>query len=174
MTGRLVFTQALKPRPSEAPSYDGDFRHQVPGNGPATLCSFGSHSVGVKYAMWGGRKASYQVSIFQFRMPGFQSMRPLYIARSREIASRQLGDEMIVMSTRESTLFSLDNVGLVIWQAADGRTPLEEIVKEKVCAEFQVTQEEALKDAESFVRELAGHGILILSDSPIEDEGSRQ
>jgi hypothetical protein len=97
-------------------------------------------------------------------------MSPLYIARSRDIAARQLGDEMIVMSARDSTLFSLNDVGLVIWQAADGRTPLEEIVNEKVCAEFDVTPEEALKDAESFVRELAGHGILILSDTPLEQK----
>jgi len=66
-------------------------------------------------------------------------------------------------------LFSLNDVGLVIWQAADGRTSLEEIVKEKVCAEFDVTPEEALKDAETFVRELAGHGILSVSDHPIEN-----
>jgi hypothetical protein len=97
-------------------------------------------------------------------------MSPLYVARSREIAARQLGDEMIVMSARDSTLFSLNDVGLVIWQAADGRTPLEEIVNEKVCAEFDVTPEEALKDAESFVRELARHGILILSDTPFGKE----
>jgi len=97
-------------------------------------------------------------------------MSPLYIARSREIAARQLGDEMIVMSARDSTLFSLNDVGLVIWQAADGRTPLEEIVNERVCAEFDVTPEEALKDAESFVRELAGHGILMLSDRPFGKE----
>jgi hypothetical protein len=97
-------------------------------------------------------------------------MSPLYIARSSEIAARQLGDEMIIMSARDSTLFSLNDVGLAIWQAADGRTPLEEIVKEKVCAEFDVVPEEALKDAESFVRELASHGILTLSDTPLGKE----
>jgi hypothetical protein len=97
-------------------------------------------------------------------------MSPLYVAKSKEIAARQLGDEMIVMSARDSTLFSLDGVGLVIWEAADGRTPLEEIVRKKVCAEFDVTPEEALKDAESFVRELAAHGILILSDNPFGKE----
>jgi hypothetical protein len=74
---------------------------------------------------------------------------------------------MIIMSARDSTLFSLNEVGLVIWEAADGRTPLEQIVKDKVCAEFDVTPEEALKDAESFVQELAAHGILILSDTPV-------
>jgi len=91
----------------------------------------------------------------------------LYIARSSEIAARQLGDELIVMSARDSTLFSLNDVGLIIWQAADGHTPLEEIVKEKICREFDVTPEEALKDAESFVRELAGHGILVVSETPL-------
>jgi hypothetical protein len=109
------------------------------------------------------------VSVVNFRISsiGVGAMSSLYVARSSEIAARQLGDELIVMSARDSTLFSLNDVGLVIWQAADGRTPLEDIVKEKVCAEFEIAPEEALKDAESFVRELAGHGILILSDTPM-------
>jgi len=94
-------------------------------------------------------------------------MSPLYLVRSKEIAARQLGDEMIIMSAHDSTLFSLNEVGLAIWEAADGRTTLEQIVKDKVCTEFDVTAEEALKDAESFVRELAAHGILILSDTPV-------
>ena len=101
-------------------------------------------------------------------------MSPLYIARSREVAARQLGDEMIIMSARDSTLFSLNDVGLVIWQAADGRTPLEEIVNAKVCAAFDVTPEQALKDAESFVRELAEHGILILSENPLGESRSKE
>ena len=97
-------------------------------------------------------------------------MSPLYVSRSTEIAARQLGDEMVIMSARDSTLFSLNDVGLAIWQAADGQTPLDEIVKDKVCAKFEVVPEEALKDAESFVRELAAHGILILSELPIENK----
>ena len=95
-------------------------------------------------------------------------MNPLYIARSRDIAARPLGGEMMIMSARDSTLFSLDGVGTVIWQAADGTTPLEDIVKNKVCTEFEVEPEEALKDAENFVRELAEHGILVLSEQPIK------
>ena len=90
----------------------------------------------------------------------------LYIARSDRIAARELGGEMMIMSARDSTLFSLNEVGTVIWQAADGQTPLAEIVERKVCAEFEVELEPALKDAEKFVRELAGHGILLVSDTP--------
>ena len=98
-------------------------------------------------------------------------MSPLYIARSTEIAARQLGGEMMIMSARDSTLFNLNDVGTVIWEAADGVTPLEEIVERRVCAEFEVEPAEALKDAESFVRELAERGILLVSDQPI---GSRE
>ena len=98
-------------------------------------------------------------------------MNPLYIARSREIAARPLGGEMMIMSARDSTLFSLNDVGTAIWQAADGITPLEEIVERKICAEFEVEPAEALKDAEIFVRELAEHGILVVSEEPIRKTG---
>ena len=94
-------------------------------------------------------------------------MNPLYIARSNQIAARSLGGEMMIMSARDSTLFSLNDVGSVIWRAADGQTALEEIVGRKVCAEFDVDPAEALKDAESFVRELAEHGILLVSEKPV-------
>ena len=52
-------------------------------------------------------------------------------------------------------------------QAADGLTPLQQIVEQQVCAAFDVSPEEAMKDAESFVQELAAHGILKLSEEPI-------
>src|SRR5205814_2677331 len=101
---------------------------------------------------------------------GVDRMSPLYIARSTEIAARVLGGEMMIMSARDSTLFNLNEVGTAIWEAADGVTPLEEIVERKVCAEFDVEPAEALTDAESFVKELADRGILLVSDQPIGRE----
>jgi hypothetical protein len=92
-----------------------------------------------------------------------------YIARSAAIAARLLGDEMMVMSTADSTFFTLNEVGSVIWQAADGRTPLSEIVSEKICQDFDVDQEQALRGAERFVDELSQHGILMVSDKPLID-----
>ena len=94
-------------------------------------------------------------------------MSPLYIARSHENAARVLDGEMMIMSARDSTLFNLNEVGTMIWQAADGATTLEDIVMEKICLEYEVEPAEALKDADAFVRELAEHGILRLSDQPI-------
>ena len=84
------------------------------------------------------------------------------------IASRELGGEMIVMSAVNSTLFSLNEVACVIWKAADGATPLHEIVEGKVCAEFDVAPAIAFADAERLVSQLAEHGLLEVADHPIE------
>jgi GGDEF domain-containing protein len=96
-------------------------------------------------------------------------MSSLYLLQSKEIAARMLGDEMMIMSPRDSIVFSLNKVGTVIWEAADGKTPLEEIVR-KICARFEVDPAEAFKDAESFVRELVQHELLVVSDQPIESD----
>ena len=90
-----------------------------------------------------------------------------YVARSTAIAARVLGDETMVMSATNSTLFTLDEVASVIWAAADGVTPLDEIVANKICAQYDVTPEAALKDAEALVENLAQHGILLISDQPL-------
>ena len=89
-----------------------------------------------------------------------------YIARSSAIAARLLGGEMMVMSTSRLTFFTLNEVASVIWQAADGRTPLSEIVTGKICQEFDVDREQAQRGAESFVDQLSQHGILLVSDHP--------
>lgn len=90
-----------------------------------------------------------------------------YIARSSQTAARLLGDEMVIMSAGDSRVFSLNQVATVIWEAADGQTPLDEIIADRVCAKFEVAPQIALKDAEELVQELASQGILLVSDQPI-------
>ena len=90
-----------------------------------------------------------------------------YLAKSNDIAARTLGDETIIMSTLDSTIFMLNPTGTAIWNAADGNTPLSRIIEDKVCAEFDVPVEQASADARDFVTELAEHGILVVSDEPI-------
>jgi hypothetical protein len=92
-----------------------------------------------------------------------------YISRSSAVAARQLGGEMIIMSAADSTLFSLNETATVIWQAADGNTPLSEIVRLHICQEFDVEPERAYRDAAELAEELARHGILLLSDEPVSD-----
>lgn len=75
----------------------------------------------------------------------------------------------MIMSAADSTFFTLNEVGTAIWQAADGATPLAEIIENSICSEFDVSACEALTDAEQFVKELADHGILRISEHPIPD-----
>jgi hypothetical protein len=93
--------------------------------------------------------------------------KPLYVAPGPGIAARRLGDEMMIMSGRDSTLFTLNEVATTIWEAADGRTTLAEIVKRAVCPTFEIDPDVALHDAETLAEDLAGHGILVLSEEPI-------
>jgi hypothetical protein len=88
-----------------------------------------------------------------------------YIARSWAVAARMLGGEMMIMSA-DSTLFTLNRQATIIWNAADGVTPLREIVEREICGVFEVDPAVAYQDAEDLVRDLAGHGILILSGQP--------
>ena len=92
-----------------------------------------------------------------------------YIARSSAIAARMLAGEMMVMNSVDSTFFTLNEVATAIWQAADGRTPLREIVSNRICEEFDIEPEQAQADAEQFVADLSQHGILLVSDHPFSD-----
>lgn len=100
--------------------------------------------------------------------------RKIYLARSSRIAARMLGDEMLVMSGQGSTLFTLNRTATILWQAADGATPLEEIVERRICSEFDVEPAQALRDAEELATGLAQHGILTVSEQPISQNSSAQ
>jgi len=92
-----------------------------------------------------------------------------YIARATDVAARMIGDELMIMSGKNSSLFSLNETAAILWQAADGITPLDDIVEQKLCAEFEIDAATALKDAEAMVIELAEFGILQVSESPLSD-----
>lgn len=99
-------------------------------------------------------------------------MSSIYMARNPRVAARGLGGEMMIMSGRDSTLFTLNKTATILWQSADGETPLEEIVTQKICSEFDVEPTEAIHDAESLARELASHEILQVSEAPIHQSYS--
>ena len=94
-------------------------------------------------------------------------MSSLYIARNSRVAARAMDGEMMIISGRDSTLFTLNETATILWQSADGATPLERIVEQRICGEFEVHLPEALHDAEVLARELAEHDILVVSEEPI-------
>jgi hypothetical protein len=95
-----------------------------------------------------------------------------YVARNLEVAARRLGDELMILSARDSMLFTLNDAAAMIWEAADGKTRLDEIVAGRICAEFDVALEAALEDAEELAEQLAAQGLLMMSDQPMGEAGS--
>ena len=97
-----------------------------------------------------------------------------YVSRSHSVAARELAGEMMIMSATDSTLFSLNETATLIWNAADGKTSLREIVENKICPEFDIDPETAYRDAESLVSNLASLGILQLSSEPALSKNESQ
>lgn len=91
-----------------------------------------------------------------------------YVARADHVAARKIGEEMMIMSGLDSSLFSLNSTATLLWEAADGVTPLEAIVEQRICGEFDVEPGDALSDALALVEELARHGLLRLSSVRIQ------
>jgi hypothetical protein len=94
-------------------------------------------------------------------------MNAVYIAPALGIAARKLGQEMIIMCSWNSTLFSLNAVATEIWLTADGRTPLSEIVAQAVCTKFEIDPGVAYQDALHLVEQLAEQKVLVVSKEPI-------
>jgi len=99
-------------------------------------------------------------------------MSKLYVARNPRVAARCLDGEMMLMSGHDSTLFTLNKTATIVWQSADGMTPLDEIVTRRICPEFEVEPEIALQDAEELARALASHKIMQVSEEPIPQGAS--
>jgi hypothetical protein len=93
--------------------------------------------------------------------------RPIYVAHNPEIAARKMGNEVMIMCGRNSTLFILDDMATLIWEAANGSTTLDELVERNICAKFEVPLDEALRDAKELAEDLAKHGVVLLSEAPI-------
>jgi hypothetical protein len=94
-----------------------------------------------------------------------------YVARADRVAARMIGDELMIMSGADSTLFTLNATAALLWQAADGVTPLREIVERSIVPRYEVDPDVACRDAVELVEDLARHGILQLSATPIPASG---
>jgi hypothetical protein len=90
----------------------------------------------------------------------------LFVRRGERLAARKVGGEMVILSADDSSLFVLNEVGTVIWEAADGRTPIQDIAS-AVCEQYHVDAGVALRDVEEFVRTLTAAGVVSTSDQAV-------
>ena len=87
-----------------------------------------------------------------------------YPLQSSRTAWRVYDGEAVVLSSDDSTLSSLNAVGTLIWESADGKTPMSAIVS-RICEEFDVDRERAERDALAFIARLRERGLLTTSET---------
>ena len=90
-----------------------------------------------------------------------------YLAQNPRAAWRVYDGEAVIISPDDSTLHTLNAVGTLIWEAADGKTMLGAIMG-RICTEFEVEPESAERDAMAFIEGLRQRGLLVVSDAPQE------
>jgi hypothetical protein len=88
-----------------------------------------------------------------------------YPAQNPRAAWRVYDGRAVIITPEDSRLHTLNEVGTLVWEGADGRTPFAEIVA-RVCREFDVTPERAAADVDAFVQQLAARGLLSIGPAP--------
>jgi len=88
-----------------------------------------------------------------------------YLARNSRTAWRVYDGEAVILLAEDSTLNTLNAVGTLIWEGADGQTPVSALVG-RICAEFDVEPAQAERDVRAFVDKLCQRGLLSVTASP--------
>ena len=94
-------------------------------------------------------------------------MSAVFFTRTGKLAARKVAGEVVILRADDSSLYVLNPVATAVWEAADGRTPLDVVVRDVICREFDVDSETALRDASELIVALAEQGLLRTSDQPL-------
>ena len=94
-------------------------------------------------------------------------MSDLFFARAGKLAARKVAGEVVILRADDSSLYVLNPVATAVWEAADGRTPLDAVVRDVICRDYDVDPETALRDVSELLTALAAEGILRTSDQPL-------
>lgn len=88
-----------------------------------------------------------------------------YPRQDPRAAWRVYDGEAVVVSPADSMLHTLNPVGTLIWEAADGRTSVGTIAA-RLCDVFEVDRDRAARDVTAFVETLRERGLLTVSETP--------
>ena len=94
-------------------------------------------------------------------------MSDVFFTRAGQLAARKVAGEVVILRADDSSLYVLNPVATALWEAADGRTPLDAVVRDVICREFDVDAETALRDASELIVALTAQGLLRTSDHPL-------
>jgi hypothetical protein len=92
-----------------------------------------------------------------------------YPLQNPRTAWRVYDGQAVIVSPDDSTLHTLNAVGTLVWEVADGRRDVAAIVA-RVCEAFDVAPERAEDDVRRFVGELLTRGLLTVSTTPLAND----
>ena len=82
--------------------------------------------------------------------------------RNRAAPSRVIDGAAVVVQTRLAEVAMLNEVGTAVWGAIDG-TRSEDDIAALIAGQFEVTQDQAVRDVAAFVDELVSAGLVELA-----------
>lgn len=80
------------------------------------------------------------------------------------LAWREIDGEVVVISPNNSVLHELNETGSFVWKQVDGRRSAAEIAA-GLAAEYDVRPEDAQRDTETLLGELASRQLLVPADN---------
>lgn len=87
-----------------------------------------------------------------------------------DVVGSIVGNEAILVQPERAKVKVLNEVGARIWELADGSRSVAEIGAQ-ISREYQVSVEEAQRDAWEFIQGLVARGLLQLSAEPRSKDG---
>lgn len=88
-----------------------------------------------------------------------------YILPDKNIRSRVIDGETVLLNLRDNSIYFLNPVGNLIWNLANGKIRIQKII-EATCKEFDVDYKVAQKDVINFIKRLSKKNMLSLYDKP--------
>ena len=85
--------------------------------------------------------------------------RMLLPARDSELVWRLVDDEMVIVRLSDGQIRVLNDIGSFVWQLMDGRRTISDLAC-LVCAEYEVSRQEAEDDIQLFLAPLIQDGIV--------------
>lgn len=81
--------------------------------------------------------------------------------RNENITWKEFGTESILLDLKSGDFFDVNDVGLMIWQQADGQRTVKEIIQ-TLTASFDASDDEMIADVREFLRELMNNGLITI------------
>lgn len=96
-----------------------------------------------------------------------------YLDKSPQTASRIIDGEAVIIIPQEDNVKVLNGVGSRIWELLNGTRDVKQISSE-ISNEFDISHDEAFKDITEFVNELYQKNMVVVLNSPGENEEAQK